>query len=43
MDPFYEWFRQLYDTTGWNLVFMYEEYERDRLLAAMWITIKLSA
>ena len=42
MEAFYEWFRQLYDATGWNLVFIYDEYERDRLLEAMWITIKLS-
>ena len=42
MEAFYEWFQQLYDNTGWNLVFMYDEYERDRLLSAMWITIKLS-
>ena len=42
MEAFYEWFQQLYDSTGWNFVFMYETYERDRLLAAMWVTIKLS-
>lgn len=42
MEVFYEWFRQLYESTGWNLVFMYDEYERDRLLAAVWVTIKLS-
>ena len=42
MEAFYLWFQQLYESTGWNFVFMYEEYERDRLLAAMWITLKLS-
>jgi polar amino acid transport system permease protein len=42
VEAFFGWFQQLYDSTGWNFVFMYDEYERDRLLAAMWITIKLS-
>ena len=29
MEAFYEWFRQFYEATGWNLVFIYDEYERD--------------
>lgn len=42
MEAIYEWFRWLYDETGWNFVFMYEEYERVRLVEGIWTTIKLS-
>ncbi len=37
-----EWFRTLYDETGLNFVMFYEQYERDRFVKAMWITVKLS-
>jgi His/Glu/Gln/Arg/opine family amino acid ABC transporter permease subunit len=42
VEAFAEWFQQFYESTGWNFVFMYDEYERDRLVEAIWVTIKLS-
>ncbi len=42
MEFFAEWFRTLYDETGLNFVMFYEQYERDRFVKAMWITVKLS-
>jgi polar amino acid transport system permease protein len=42
VEAFFEWFRALYEQSGWNFVFIYEEYERERFLTAMWTTIKIS-
>ncbi len=41
MEFFAEYFRDLYDTTGWNFVIFYEQYEYDRFLEGMWVSIKL--
>jgi len=38
---FANYFRELYDTTGWNFVIFYEEYEHERFLEGMWVSIKL--
>ncbi len=39
---FYGWFRHLYDTTGINLPFIYDAYDRNRMIDGFWMTIKLS-
>jgi len=41
MELFGEFFRNLYETTGWNFVVFYERYEYDRFIDAIWVTIKL--
>lgn len=43
MQPIYDWFRQLYDTTGINLPFIYDGFDRARMLKGFWLTIELSA
>lgn len=42
MEAIYEWFRLLYDETGINLPFIYDGYDRKRMIAGFWMTIKLS-
>lgn len=42
MDSFYQWFRVLYDTTGINLPFIYDSYDRGRLIDGFFMTIQLS-
>ena len=42
METFYEWFRELYETTGVNLPFIYDSYDRNRMIDGFWMTIKLS-
>lgn len=42
MQPIYEWFRHLYDTTGINLPFIYDGFDRARMLRGLWLTIELS-
>lgn len=37
------WFRDLYETTGWNFVYMYETFEQERLIDGMILTLQLSA
>jgi polar amino acid transport system permease protein len=34
-------FRRLYDETGWNFVIFYEQYEWDRFIAAIWVSLEL--
>ena len=34
-------FKNLYDTTGWNFIMFYEQYEYDRFVDAMWVSVKL--
>jgi polar amino acid transport system permease protein len=34
-------FQALYDETGWNFVIFYEEYEYDRFIEAIWVSLKL--
>ncbi len=38
---FADFFLELYENTGWNFVFLYEQYEDDRILEGMWMSIKL--
>ena len=42
MEAFYEWFRLLYETTGINLPFMYDAYDRNRMVNGFFMTVKLS-
>lgn len=42
MQPIYNWFQQLYDTTGINLPFIYDGFDRARTLKGLWLTIQLS-
>jgi polar amino acid transport system permease protein len=42
MDSFYQWFRVLYDTTGINLPFIYDSYDRGRLIDGFFMTVQLS-
>ena len=42
MDAVYEWFRQFYETTGINLTFVYDSYDRSRLISGFWETVTLS-
>ena len=38
---FADFFLELYENSGWNFVFLYEQYEYDRVLEGMWMSIKL--
>ena len=42
VESFYDWFRTLYDDTGYNFVYFYEAYERERFIRGFWLTIYLS-
>jgi len=42
LDAFYEWFRVLYEQTGINLSFIYDSYDRNRMISGFFMTIKLS-
>ncbi len=43
MEAFQEFFRQLADThPSWNFIFLYQEFESQRVLSGIWMTIKLS-
>ncbi len=42
MEAFFEWFRWLYDETGINLTFVYDAYDRERMIDGFLMTIWLS-
>ncbi|OUR79657.1 polar amino acid ABC transporter permease [Alphaproteobacteria bacterium 46_93_T64] len=42
MEAFYEWARVLYDSTGINLPFIYDSYDRGRMIDGFFTTVKLS-
>ena len=42
MDLVYDWFRQLHLVHGINLTIVYDSFDRGRMLAGLWVTIKLS-
>lgn len=42
MEIVYEWFRELYQTTGINLPFIYDSYDRGRLIDGFLTTVELS-
>ena len=41
LDLIAPFFKKLYDETGWNFVIFYEQYEWDRFIAAMWVSLEL--
>lgn len=41
MDPIYDWFRQLYETTGINLTFIYDSFDRERMIEGFGMTLQL--
>ena len=43
MDAFFDWFRWLYNETGINLTFIYDAFDRERLVNGFLTTILLSA
>jgi polar amino acid transport system permease protein len=42
MQPFWDWFRWLYDATGINLTIFYDAFDRTRFASGFWVTVKLS-
>ena len=42
MQRFYDWFRWLYDATGINLNYIYDDFDRARTLKGIWLTLELS-
>ena len=41
LDLLTPFFRRLYDETGWNFVIFYEQYEWDRFVEAIWVSLEL--
>ena len=42
MQPIYDWFRELYERTGINLTFIYDGFDRSRMIRGFWLTVELS-
>lgn len=42
MQPVWDWFRWLYETTGINLTIFYDSFDRSRFASGFWMTVKLS-
>jgi polar amino acid transport system permease protein len=42
VQAFYDWFRWLYDATGINLNYIYDDFDRARMLKGLWLTLELS-
>lgn len=42
MDLIYDWFRQLHLDHGINLTIVYDRFDRQRMIAGFWMTVKLS-
>ena len=43
MEVFFDWFRWLYQETGINLTYIYDSYDRTRLLKGFWTTVLLAS
>ncbi len=41
LDAIAPFFKSLYDDTGWNFIIFYEQYEYDRLIEGIWVSIQL--
>ncbi len=41
VELFGDFFKELYDTSGWNFVIFYDEVEWSRFIEAIWTTIRL--
>lgn len=42
MQPVYDWFRRLYETTGIDLIFIYDNFDRARTIKGFFTTLELS-
>ena len=42
MQPIYDWFRDLYDRTGINLPFIYDDFDRARMIKGFVLTVELA-
>jgi polar amino acid transport system permease protein len=42
MQAFYDWFRQLYERTGINLTFIYDDFDRARMVKGVLLTLELA-
>ena len=42
MQPVWDWFRWLHDTTGINLTIFYDAFDRGRFASGFWMMVKLS-
>ena len=41
LDAIAPFFKDFYDDTGWNFIIFYEQYEYDRFIEAIWVSIQL--
>src|SRR4029453_168769 len=42
MQPIYDWFREFYERTGINLTFIYDDFDRARIIKGFLLTLELS-
>ena len=42
MQPVYDWFRDFYDRTGINLTFIYDDFDRARMIKGFGLTVELA-
>lgn len=42
MQPIYDWFREFYERTGINLTFIYDDFDRARMIKGLLLTLELS-
>ena len=42
MQPIYDWFREFYERTGINLTFIYDDFDRARMIRGFWLTLEIS-
>ncbi len=42
MQPIYDWFRDFYDRTGINLTFIYDDFDRARMIKGFFLTVELA-
>jgi polar amino acid transport system permease protein len=42
MQPIYDWFREFYERTGINLTFIYDDFDRARVIKGFFLTLELS-
>jgi polar amino acid transport system permease protein len=42
MQPIYDWFREFYERTGINLTFIYDDFDRARVIKGFVLTLELS-
>lgn len=42
MQPIYDWFREFYDRTGINLTFIYDDFDRARMIKGFFLTLELA-